>query len=174
MSRTEVLLLGGRSGVGKTTSALAAHELLKQSDVHHAVIEGDYMDLAYPAPHREFPSAGFAWRNLKAVWANYHAFGYRRLIYANTASVLFADRIAEAIGGHPRIIPVLLCCGDSDAARRLSSRNHGATRPEDLERNREAARGLNDGAGTGVFRLDTDALSPTQVAEELVRHTGWV
>jgi N-acetyltransferase len=47
---TELLLLGGRSGVGKSTVAGELHHLLAQADVKHALIEGDSLDLAYPAP----------------------------------------------------------------------------------------------------------------------------
>lgn len=43
--QSELLLIGGRSGVGKTSTAIALHELLKQEGVKHAVIERDYLDL---------------------------------------------------------------------------------------------------------------------------------
>ena len=46
----EVLFIGGRSGVGKTSAALELHALLTALDVRHAVIEGDNLDLAHPAP----------------------------------------------------------------------------------------------------------------------------
>ena len=44
--RSEVLFIGGRSGVGKSTAAEALHDLLVAADVRHAVIEGDLLDLA--------------------------------------------------------------------------------------------------------------------------------
>lgn len=45
-----MLLIGGRSGVGKSTVAFALHDLLSARGVKHVVIEGDALDLAYPAP----------------------------------------------------------------------------------------------------------------------------
>ena len=38
---SEVLLIGGRSGAGKTSIALAVHEVLARDGIRHAVIEGD-------------------------------------------------------------------------------------------------------------------------------------
>ncbi|BCT76260.1 hypothetical protein SCMU_21020 [Sinomonas cyclohexanicum] len=86
--RSHVLLIGGPSGVGKTTAALALHKLMKSSGVRHAVIEGDCLDLAHPAPHFAHAVARLAERNLGALWANYRELGYRRLTFTNTASVL--------------------------------------------------------------------------------------
>ena len=50
MNSTHMLLIGGRSGVGKSTVAFALHDLLSARGVKHVVIEGDALDLAYPAP----------------------------------------------------------------------------------------------------------------------------
>jgi len=52
------------------------------------VIEGDYLDLAHPAPHLAFPHASLAEQNLAAMWTAYRSLGYHRLIYTNTAAVL--------------------------------------------------------------------------------------
>ncbi|HEV7183869.1 MAG TPA: adenylyl-sulfate kinase [Leifsonia sp.] len=45
---SEVLLIGGRSGVGKSTIALEVSHLLAEAGVQHAVIEGDNLDLPSP------------------------------------------------------------------------------------------------------------------------------
>ncbi len=58
--RSEVLFVGGRSGVGKSTAAEALHDLLAAADVPHAVIEGDLLDLAHPAPHVAHPTVRLA------------------------------------------------------------------------------------------------------------------
>ncbi|WP_207785646.1 adenylyl-sulfate kinase [Ancrocorticia populi] len=50
MNSAHMLLIGGSSGVGKSTVAFALHALLSAHGVHHAVIEGDVLDLAYPVP----------------------------------------------------------------------------------------------------------------------------
>lgn len=46
MSRSHVLLIGGRSGVGKSTVAAEVHRQLSEYGVHHAWIEGDNLDMA--------------------------------------------------------------------------------------------------------------------------------
>lgn len=71
IERSQVLFIGGRSGVGKSTLAWTLHERLIALDVHHAVIEGDALDLAHPAPWEHH----LAKRNLAAMWANYRGLG---------------------------------------------------------------------------------------------------
>ena len=82
--QTEALFLGGRAGVGKTSVGCEIHEQLSAAGIRHCLIEGDNLDMAYPQPWEHH----LAERNLAAMWANYRAIGYRRMIYANTASVL--------------------------------------------------------------------------------------
>jgi hypothetical protein len=82
--QTEVLLIGGRSGVGKSAVGAEMHVQLSAVGVRHCLIEGDNLDMAYPPPLEH----GLAEQNLSAMWANYRALGYRRMIYTNTASVL--------------------------------------------------------------------------------------
>lgn len=48
--RSEVLLLGGRSGVGKTSVGYAASEKLQAARVVHCLIDGDNLDAAFPSP----------------------------------------------------------------------------------------------------------------------------
>jgi hypothetical protein len=69
--------------------------------------------MAYPPP-QEY---SLAERNLAAIWANYRALGYRRMIYVNTASVLedVANRFTAAMGDNPRVTAVMLNCSDSTA-----------------------------------------------------------
>ena len=74
---TELLLLSGRSGVGKSTVAGELYHLLAQAEVKHALVEGDNLDLAYPVPWEY----GLARKNLRAMWQNFRDLGYRRLIY---------------------------------------------------------------------------------------------
>ncbi len=69
MNSAHMLLIGGRSGVGKSTVAFVLHDLLSARGVKHAVIEGDALDLAYPAPWEKKMTE----RNLRAMWKNYAA-----------------------------------------------------------------------------------------------------
>jgi uridine kinase len=97
--RSEVLFIGGRSGVGKTSVALELHWRLAEQQVKHCVIEGDTLDQAYPPPWEH----GLAEQNLSAIWNNYRALGYWRLIYTNTVSVLYTEALTAAMGDDPLV-----------------------------------------------------------------------
>ena len=86
-SRSEALFLGGRSGVGKSSIGSEMHVQLSAAGIRHCLIEGDNLDMAYPPPWEH----GLGARNLAAMWANYRALDYRRMIYTNTVSVRFVD-----------------------------------------------------------------------------------
>jgi cytidylate kinase len=83
VTSTDLVLIGGRAGVGKTTVAFEMHAKLGADCVQHAVIEGDNLDMAYPTAWEQ--GHDLAEANLTAIWQNYQRLGYRRLIYTNTA-----------------------------------------------------------------------------------------
>lgn len=105
--QSEVLFIGGRSGVGKSSVAFEISTQLAAAGVEHAVIEGDNLDMAYPPPWEH----GLAEKNLALMWRNYLDLGHRRLIYTNTNSVCSVDKLVAAIGGRPRVVAVLLTPG---------------------------------------------------------------
>ncbi|HEX7397800.1 MAG TPA: AAA family ATPase [Propionibacteriaceae bacterium] len=119
---THVLLIGGRSGSGKTQAASELHALLAREDVRHAVIEGDYLDLAHPTPWEHH----LAERNLAAVWANYRELGYERLIFSNTIAPLQAAELAAAMGDDPVVTAVVLSASNDTVYARLAGRESGA------------------------------------------------
>jgi len=163
MSGSRLLVIGGRSGVGKSSVAFALHDLLAADRVRHAVIEGDALDLAWPEPweHR------LAERNLAAMWSNYRALAYHRLVYTNTVSVLHADALAAAMGDGPIVTAVLLTAADSTARARLAGREHGAALAAHVERSDAAARALDEGAAAHVHRVATDGRDVVDVAREV-------
>lgn len=172
MSPTRAVLIGGRSGVGKTTVALEMHALLSANEVRHAVIEGDNLDLAHPAPWRE--GHALAEANLRAIWQNYRQLDYDRLIYTNTASVFPAqiEALNAALGGDVSLHAVLLTASDTEADERLARREIGGGWQEHAHRSREAAKAL-DRQVEGVYRVSTDGRTPTALAEEIINLSGW-
>ncbi|MBT2501551.1 ATPase [Curtobacterium sp. ISL-83] len=172
--RSEVLLIGGRSGVGKSTAAEALHDLLAAADVRHAVIEGDLLDLAHPAPHVEHPEARLAERNLRAMWTAYRELGHHRLVYTNTVSVLQQETLAAAMGDGPVVTAVLLRAGDDVTASRLGRRVGGTVPQDQLAHSTRTAGRLDTATTDTVTRVDTDDLTPEQVARRLAFLTGWL
>ena len=166
--RSEVLLIGGRAGVGKTSVALTMHWRLAERGVKHAVIEGDNLDQAHPPPWEH----GLAEQNLSAMWGNYRALGYRRLIYTNTVSVLYAETLAAAMGDDPLVKAVLLSASDQTAAVRLGGRESVTTLGSHLARSRERAAELAK-TPPWVWRIDTDGKDVPAVAGEILGRLGW-
>lgn len=173
MSRSQLLLIGGRSGVGKTTVAAEVHRQLSERGVHHAWIEGDNLDMAFPVPWKQGYTLAEA--NLAAMWSNYRAYGYERLIYVNTASVVarVINEKVTAMADHPRVTGVLLTSSDEVAEKRLVQREVGGGLDYAVGRSREAALGLEAEAPEEVTRLNTDGRSATDLATEIIQLTGW-
>ncbi len=168
--RSHAVLIGGRSGVGKTSVAHALHALLRDADVPHAVIEGDYLDLAHPVPHAD----RLAERNLRAVWSAYRDLGHRRLVYTNTVSPQYADDLAAAMGDSPRVTAVLLTADDDTARERLAQREHGAELAAHVARSDAAARALERGCPPSVHRVGTAGRTPDEVARGIAALAGWL
>lgn len=174
LPRPELLLVGGRSGVGKSTAAEALHDLLSAADVRHAVIEGDALDLAWPAPHVEHPDAHLAERNLATLWSRYRELGHHRLVFTNTVSVLQARELAAAMGDDPAVTAVLLRADDTTAADRLARRAGGAVPEAQLAHSTRTAWRLDSATADTVTWVDTDGRTPQQVAMRLASLTGWL
>ncbi len=175
MGRAEVLLIGGRSGVGKTTVGWEVAARLRALGVAHAIVEGDFLGQVYPAPDGDPGGAGLVERNLAAVWGNFARVGCRRLVYTNTVSVLPEEggMFARAMGADVRIVRVLLTAGDATVARRLAARELGSELAEGLRASAEKARLLDRRTSEDVVRVATDGRSVISIAREVVAATGW-
>ena len=112
--------------------------------------------------------------NLAAMWSNYRAHGYSRLIYVNTASVLghVIDALTTAMGDNPNVSAVLLGSSDEVAEQRLVQREVGGGLQDALGRSRQAALAWKP-PHLGRSRLDTDGRSATDLAAEIVQLSGW-
>ncbi|ROQ05618.1 adenylylsulfate kinase [Rathayibacter sp. PhB93] len=169
--RTEVLFLGGRSGVGKSSVAAEVSRLLAEADVSHALIEGDNLDQAHPEPWRR--GLALAELNLAAMWKNYRAAGYHRLLYTNTVSVLERDVLVAALDPEAGSIGVLLTADDSTIAGRLAGREVGTGLDDAIARSGAAAVLLASQAAPDVHRVRTDGRSVHQVALDVLSLTPW-
>ncbi len=171
--RSQVLFIGGRSGVGKTTVAAAVFERLSHAGVRHCVIEGDNLDMAHPTPWEA--GQPIAELNLAAVWRDYSAFGYRRLIYTNTSAVRPEAMLSmtDAMGDDPEVFGVLLQATDEAAEGRLGRRESRDSLRVHVERSRRAAQRLDAVAPDSVMRINTTDRTPAAVAAEIVDLLGW-
>ncbi len=171
MQQSEVLFIGGRSGVGKSRVAFELHEQLFIREVKHCVIEGDNLDLAYPPPWEQ--GHKLAEQNLAAMWTNYRALGYRRVIYTNTVSVLEAEGLSAAMGDDPLVKGVLLRASDDTVKGRLEGRESASTLQAHLERSRLRAHELERQTPPWVWRINTDNKDSAAVAGEILELLNW-
>lgn len=170
----DVLLIGGRSGVGKTSVGYEVSAQLQAAGVAHCVIEGDNLDAAYPKPADDPYGTALTAANLGALWANYTARGFRRLVYTNTVSVLEAAMITSALGGACRLSRVLLTATDETARERLSGREIGSELERHLRSSAERAVLLEREAPAGVVRVATDGRTVAEVAAQVLDVSGWL
>ena len=160
----------GKSVVGWEVSAR-----LRNAGVAHAIVEGDFMGQVHPPPIGDPDRARLVERNLTAVWANFAALGYRRLIYTNTLSVLpeMSGLFERALGADVRLIRVLLTASDATARERLVARERGSELEDGLTASDARARVLDQGVADDTARVSTDARTVIDVATEIVALTGW-
>lgn len=169
----EVLLIGGRSGVGKSSVGWEVASQLREADAAHCFVEGDTLDQMYPKPPDDPHLTRLTEDNLRALWRNFAAGGQHRLIYTNTVSVLEADLVTRSMGGAARTIGVLLTADDATAAERLAEREIGSELDHHVQRSAAMARSLERKAPSWVVRVGTDGRSVADIAEEVVKLTGW-
>jgi hypothetical protein len=175
VDHAEALLIGGRSGVGKSVAGWEVSALLRAAGIQHALIEGDFMGHVHPAPEGDPHRSGIVERNLTAVWANYAALGHRRLIYTNTLSVMpeMGPVFRRAMGGDVRIVRVLLTARDETAAERLTVRERGSELPDGLRSSLHKARLLDERAPADTVRVATDGRTVGDIAREVLAASGW-
>lgn len=175
MGHAEVLLIGGRSGVGKTTIGWEVSARLRAAAVAHVVVDGDFMGQAHPAPEDDPDRSRITERNLTAVWGNFAALGHCRLVYVNTLCVLpeTAGMFRRAMGVNVRMIRVLLTASDATAARRLTGRELGSELKEGLAVSHRKARLLDARVPSDTVRVATDERSVMDIAGEVAAMTGW-
>ncbi|MCQ8187742.1 AAA family ATPase [Streptomyces rugosispiralis] len=175
MEHAEVLLIGGRAGVGKTTVGWEVSAVLRAAAVSHAVIDGDFMGQVHPAPEGDPHRSDITESNLTAVWANFARRGYRRLIYTNTLSVLpeSTGMFERAMGTGTRIVRVLLTASDGTIRERLVRRELGSELEQELTGSARKARLLDQQTTAETVRVATDGRAVVDIAREVVTATGW-
>ncbi|WP_427917859.1 hypothetical protein [Streptomyces sp. cg40] len=176
MDHAEVLLIGGRAGVGKTTVGREVSARLRAAGVAHAVVDGDFMGQVHPAPDGDPHRTAIGEADLAAVWGNYAVLGYQRLIYTNTVCVLdeAAGQFRRAMGADVRIVRVLLTASDATASERLNGREIGSELEREVANSARKSRLLDERAPVDTVRVVTDGRSVVGVAGEVLAATGWV
>ncbi|MGP3933783.1 hypothetical protein [Nonomuraea sp. KM88] len=167
----EALLITGTVGVGKTSVADAAGDVLSDAGVPNAVIDVDWLRRAWPAPPGDPFNGALTMRNLRPVAANFLAAGAQRLVLAGVVESR-AERAsyAEVLG-----VPLTVCrlhAALPEVRGRLRTRhtNDPGSLDWHLERAGELA-SILDAAQVEDYAVDACAGPPAQVAALVVK--GW-
>ncbi|MFI6595882.1 AAA family ATPase [Nonomuraea sp. NPDC050536] len=165
------LLINGTVGVGKTTVADVAGDLLAEEGVPNAVIDVDWLRRSWPSPEGDPFNAAITMRNLRAVAANFLDAGVKRLVLAGVIESADGRRgYEEALG-----VPLTVCwlrAPLDEVRRRLTRRHDGDDKGLrwHLDRSGELERVL-ERAAVEDYVVESTA-DPRQVAEEVLK--GWV
>ena len=168
--RFRVLHITGTVGAGKTTTAYAIGELLRQRSLPHAVIDLDGVHRLWPPPDGDRFNQQVELANLHAVASNYRAAGATYLLLAGVV-VRDRARYEKALGE-----PILLCrlrpLLHRVTARLAARHGPGDQRDWHLRRASELAAMLDEADAADVI-LDLDDEVPAHVAARVLAETGF-
>lgn len=167
-----LLVLSGPVGVGKTTVAEEASNLLVEQGISHTLIDLDALAETYPRPADDPFHKELALRNLRDVWKNCRKAGSRNLIVPR----VIEDRadLAAVARCIPRSRPVLcrLRADRDTLVARIRRRELGSGLAWHEARALELARTL-DMTGPADFVVETDGRSVADIASEIVPRVDW-
>ncbi|KAL3442808.1 hypothetical protein BJX65DRAFT_312426 [Aspergillus insuetus] len=184
----QIILFSGRSGVGKTTIANEMHAQLNSRGIPHAHIDGDSLDMIYPA---EWGSE-LLLRNLAAIVGNYYRLRRcRKFILSGTGVVLEREAIRRGIEdvvqkeavedrdqdsgvGPVEMIAFILTAGDEVVFERLRGREVESTLDAHLVSSRRMARVLERKVGDWARRVPTRDRKVTDIALQILEDASWI
>jgi hypothetical protein len=166
-------LITGPSGVGKTSVAYEVSTALAARDVAHALVDTDNLDHNHPPPADDPTKGRLTAANLAAVWSNLRRAGAPRLILTGVVEDLESELglLGPSVPDGDWTV-VLLRASAAERARRLTGRETGSGLAYHLERSRIVAERL-EGSADGRVVVDTDGLRVSEVADAVLRATGW-
>ena len=177
---TEILLITGPAGIGKSTLSWALGDALAEARVRHAAVESDELDRVFPKPDAgqlDALSPGardISQINLAALWASYRALGHTRLIMSGVMlHVDFDKRWILAAIPDAAITVVRLRASDETLVARLDRREVGAGREAQIGRSLRQARRMASEAADSLIEVATDGRTPQDLAREVLDATGW-
>ena len=134
----------------------------------HCVIDGDFLDMA----HQPLGNTDWLERNLAAIWANYRALGYTRLIchQHRRCACPPSYRLLEQWRQRLKWSLVLLTCTEDTTRQRLTQRESSALNRQ-IELSTQMAVALEATCPSTVHRVPTTR-SIQSVAAAVIQLTG--
>ena len=169
------LVINGTTGVGKSATLQALGAVLAERRLPHALVDFDFLSLAWPAPSDDPFNLRLGLRNLTDVAANYRAAGLERLAIASVVTNRAdADAFQRATGSERMLVCRLRATPRTVEAR--LRRRHGAQAVWELSWFLERFQVLEnelEAAAIDDVVIDVDDLSPTDVARKVLAAVGW-
>lgn len=169
MQHTEILLVTGPAGIGKSTSCWEIGAELVAANEAHAIIESDDLERLKPGT-RDVSSI-----NLAALWSTYRTLGHSRLVMSGVMLHLDFDR-QWILGAIPeaRITVIRLVAQEETLRARLAEREKGSGAEAQLQRTLRQAKRMAEEKTDGLIIVPTDGRTPPELARTVLREVGWL
>lgn len=169
---SQLLIISGPVGVGKTTVGEELSAILEDEEISHTFVDLDGLSKTYPRSSADRFGEQIALKNLQAVWANALEVGARNLIVARVIETATgAQLIADTVGAKHYVI-VQLNASDESLLNRVQRREIGSGRAWHERRAIELSRQFRD-LKIADIEIDTDNESIASVAREIREHLNW-
>jgi Mrp family chromosome partitioning ATPase len=171
---SEVLLITGAAGVGKSSVSWEVSEELKRRGLAHAVIDTDELDRVWPLELHDTRRRRLNIANLTAWWEQYRELGISRLVLVGVFVKLTdaIDWIGVAIPDAD-IRAVRLVASPRELGRRVEQREVGSAQDEQVERALQQANEIESLATTDEVVFDTDGVTVASLAVWLCDLMAW-
>jgi predicted kinase len=168
-----LLVVTGAVGVGKTTVAAEASELLAERDVPHAFVDMDCLTRFHPRPPGDPFGSGLALEGLRRLWRLWAGAGAARLIVAQVVEArTWLREFEEAIPG-AAIVVVRLTAPVETIHERIRRRETGASLGWHLDRAVELQELWHAQPVEDVL-VETEGRGARELAAEVLAAAGWL
>jgi len=171
--KTQLLILTGSVGVGKSSVADAISDILSKKSVPNAVIDLDHLRRAYPKPTNDPFHMKLGYKNLASLWKNYKAVGITHLIVPNVVENKKELKQLKSAVLNSDIHVVHLKADIKTIHSRLRNRDTGDSLKWHLDRAVVLTEQLEK-SRVEDFTVDTKNKSVTKIAKEIISDIEWL